>query len=136
MGTPSNNPLLDHQQYQVEFIDGRIKILTANIMVENFLAQFDDNGHRHLLIDEIEDRHIDEIDIPKIQGTYTTPSIMIRKKRTKRGWEFYMLWKGGSRDRITMKYTKDSYTVPLAYYKMVNEIQDESAFAWWVPFTL
>ena len=35
-----------------------------------------------------------------------------------------------------MKYLKDSYTVPLAEYKMVNGIQDEPYFVWWVPFTL
>ena len=31
MGKPSNNPLLYHLKYKVEFIDGRIDILTANI---------------------------------------------------------------------------------------------------------
>ena len=81
MGTPSNNTLLDHQQYEVEFIDGRIEILTANILAKNLLAQVDDVGHWHLLIDEIEDHRIDDSAIPKSQGAYSTPSGMINKKR-------------------------------------------------------
>ena len=85
MGTPINNSLLDHQQYKVEFIDGRIEIQTANIMDDIVLAQVDDNGHRHLLIDEIEVHRIDESDIPKSQWTYTPPSGMIRNKRTTMG---------------------------------------------------
>ena len=84
------NSMLDHRQYEVEFINGKINILTANITAENVLAQVDDDGHRYLLIDKIEDYLIDEIYIPKSQGTYTTPSGMIRKKRTTSGWKFYM----------------------------------------------
>ena len=114
MGTPINNSLLYHQQYKVEFIDGRIEILTANIIAKNSLAQVDDDGYRNLLIYEIEDHQIDESAIPKRQLTYTTPSIMIRNKISTRGWEFYVRWKGGSGDWITMKYFKDSNTVPLA----------------------
>ena len=70
----------------MEFIDGRIEIQTANIMDDIVLAQVDDNGHRHLLIDEIEVHRIDESDIPKSQGTYNTPSGMIRKIKMTRGW--------------------------------------------------
>ena len=35
-----------------------------------------------------------------------------------------------------MKGLKDSYPVLLADYAMVNNIQDEQAFAWWVTLTL
>ena len=50
-----------------------IEILTANIIAENLLAQVKDDGHRNLLINEIEDHRIDESAIPKIQKKYTTP---------------------------------------------------------------
>ena len=77
------------------------------------------------MIDEIEDDRIDERAIPKNQGTYTTPSRMIRKKITAIGWGFYLQCKGASGDWIAMKYLKDSYPVPSADYAMVNDIQDE-----------
>ena len=136
MGIPSKNSLLGHRKHKVEFINGRIKILTANIIAENLLAQIDDYRHRHLLINEIEDHQIYESDIPKSQGTCTTPSVMIKKKRKTRGWEFYVRWKGGSGDWIAMKDLKDLYPAPLADYAMSNVIQDEPVFAWWIPFTL
>ena len=45
VGSLHNNPLLDHHQYEVEFLDGRAQIMTANIIAENLLAQVDDNQH-------------------------------------------------------------------------------------------
>ena len=136
MGTPNNNPFLDQRKYEVELLDRRIDILTANIIDKNLLEQVDDDGHRHLLMDEIENHRREESDITKSQGTLTTESGMQRKKQAMVGWEFYVRWKGGSGDWIAMKDLKDSYPVPLADYAMANDIQDDPDFAWWVPFTL
>ena len=61
---------------------------------------------------------------------------MHRNKHTTRGWEFYVRWKGGSGDWISIKYLKDSYHISLYDYAVANDIQEEPAFAWWVPFTL
>jgi hypothetical protein len=44
VGRPSDNPLLDSRQYEVEFLDGETEILTANIIAENLLAQVDEEG--------------------------------------------------------------------------------------------
>ena len=110
--------------------------MTANIIVENLLAQVDDNVHQQLLIYEIEDNRVDESAVPKSEGTYTTGLGLHRKKWMTRGWEFYARWKGGSGDWIAMKYLKGLYPIPLANYAVENDIQEEPAFAWWVPFTL
>jgi hypothetical protein len=76
VGRPSTNPLLDARQYEVEFMDGDTEILTANIIAENSLAQVDEEGHRQMLIEEIEDHHITDDAIPIDQGTFPTPSGM------------------------------------------------------------
>ena len=55
IGRTSNNPLLDSRQYKLEYLDGTTEVLTANIIAENLLAQVDDQGHRQLMIDEIEE---------------------------------------------------------------------------------
>ena len=60
--------------------------MTANIIAENLLAQVDDDGHQHLLIDEIEDHRFDESVVPKSEETYTMESGLHRNKRTTRGW--------------------------------------------------
>ena len=74
IGRPSNNPLLDSRQYEVEYTNGTTEILAANIIAENLLAQVDDQGHRHLMIDEIEDHRKDQDAVSKEQGTITKPS--------------------------------------------------------------
>ena len=47
-----------------------------------------------------------------------------------------MRWKGGSGDWVTMKVLKESYPDPPADYAVVNALQDEPAFTWWVPYTM
>ena len=74
IGRSSNNPLLDSRKYEVEYLDGTTEVLTANIIVENLLAQVDDQGHRHLMIYEIEDHRNNSDAITKEKGTILTPS--------------------------------------------------------------
>ena len=87
MGVANNNPILDTRQYEVEFLDGQVEILTANIIAENIIAQADNEGHYHLSLDEIEDHRVLEDAIPKNKGTYTTKQGTTRQKRTTRGWD-------------------------------------------------
>ena len=61
---------------------------------------------------------------------------MKRKKRTTRGWEICVQWKDGSTNWIALKDLKDSYPVDLSNYAVTNKIQDEPAFAWWVPYVI
>jgi PAS domain-containing protein len=138
IGKPArnNNQLLDSRQYEIEYADGRTDILTANVIAENLLAQVNEEGQRHLLIDEIEDHRTSKEAIPKEKGTYKTKRGLERPIRTTKGWEFYVRWKDGSADWVTLKDLKDSYPVPLADYAVANDIQDEPALAWWVPYTL
>ena len=48
-----NNSLTNHIQYEVEYIDRRTEVITANIIAENLLYQVDDDGHQHRLINDI-----------------------------------------------------------------------------------
>ena len=134
LGTSNNIPILDHSQYEVEYLDGQIETLTANQIAENLLAQVDEEGHRQMFIDEITDHRVTKDAIPKDQATYTTKSGQRRNVRTTRGWEFYVRWRGGSGDWISLKDLKDSYPIDLAQYAIDNNLQTEAAFAWWVPY--
>ena len=46
-----------------------------------------------------------------------------------------MRWKGGSGYWVTLKDLKYSYPVPVSNYAIANALQDEPAFAWWIPYT-
>ena len=134
MGTYNKIPILDHSQYEVEYLDGQIETLTANQIAENLLAQVDEEGHRQMFIEEITDHRITKDAIPKNKATYTTKSGRHRKVRTTRGWEFYVQWRGGSGDWVSLKDLKDSYPIDLAQYAIDNKLETEAAFAWWVPY--
>jgi hypothetical protein len=134
VGRPSDNPFLDSRQYEVEFLRGETEILTANIIAENLIAQVDEEGHRQMMIAEIEDHRVLNDAIPANDGYITTTSGMKRKRRTTQGWEILLQWKDGSSDWIVLKDLKESYPVELAAYAFAQGIQDEPAFAWWVPY--
>lgn len=136
IGVASNNPITDTRQYEVEFLNGEKEILAANILAENILAQVDEEGHRHLLIEEIQMHRTDASAIPKEQGTYRTSSGTIRKKLTTRGWQFYVLWKDGSGDWIELKDLKESYPIELANYGKAHGLLDEPVFAWWASHVI
>ena len=133
IGQASNTPMLDTRQYEVEFLDGYIKVYTSNIIAVNLLSQVDEEGHSQIMIDEIVYHRVIEEAIPKSEGTFITRSRMKRKKSTTRGWEICVQWKDGSTNWIALKDLKDYYPVDIANYEVTNKIQDEQSFAWWVP---
>ena len=122
--------------YDVEFADGGVEAVTANIIAENILSQVDEEGQRQLMLDKIVDHRTTKEAIPKSEGTYETTYGTTRKKRTTRGWEICVRWKDGSHEWISLKDIKQSYPVEVAEYAAMKGIQDEPAFAWWVRYTL
>jgi hypothetical protein len=127
---------LDSRAYEVEYSDGYTESLTANLIAENLIAQVDEEGRRQMMLNEIIDHRVLPDAIPKSQGTYANPYGMKRKKATTRGWELLIEWRDGSTDWVALKDLKDSYPVELSEYAINQNIQDEPAFAWWVPYVL
>ena len=79
------------------------------------------------------DHRTSEETIKKRQGTYVTETGNIRKKRTTAGWEILVQWKDNTHDWIKLKDLKESYPVELMEYATRKKIDEEPAFAWWVP---
>jgi hypothetical protein len=136
IGMASDNPLLDSRKYEVEYVDGNVEELTANIIAENLIAQVDEEGHRQMMLEEIIDHRTTQEAIPKSQGTYLNQYGVRRQKRTTRGWELLVQWKDGSTDWVALKDFKESYPVELACYAVDQGLSDEPAFSWWIPFVL
>ena len=136
VGVAHNNPMLDSRKYEVEYIDGYVEELTANLIAENLMAQVDGEGRRQMMLSSIMDHRVLQDAIPKSQGTYTNAYGVKRRKTTTRGWELLVEWRDGSSDWISLKDLKDSYPVELAVYAKENSLEDEPAFAWWVPYVL
>ena len=136
VGVYHNNPLLDTRKYEIEFVDGTTEIVTANVIAENILAQVDEEGHRQLLIEEIIDHRTGPDALGKDKGFTETKYGSKRRVKTTKGWEFCVEWKDGSTDWVALKDLKHAYPVQLATYAINNKIQEEPAFAWWVPYTM
>ena len=134
IGVAHSNPICDTRLYDVTFSDGHTESIAANVIAENILTQVDSEGHRQLLLDEIIDHRVLPNAITKDNALITTPSGAQRRKLTTRGWELYVTWKDGSSNWVALKDIKESYPIELAQYSIDNSIDDQPAFAWWVPF--
>ena len=137
IGVPNKNPILDSSMYEVEYLDGTIEILPANLIAENILSQVDQEGHRQMMLDEIIDHRTNKDAIKKEDGYIINRRHNTkRRKMTTKGWEICTQWKDGSTSWIALKDIKNSYPIEVAKYAIANKIADEPAFAWWVPHTL
>ncbi len=56
IGKAHENPLLDTREYEVEFLDGHLEALSANLVAQNLFSQIDDEGARDVLLDDIIDQ--------------------------------------------------------------------------------
>ena len=74
--------------------------------------------------------------IDKSDGYVTSNNGQKKRKVTTKEWEIEVQWKDGTRSWVPIIGVKESYTIELAEYAMVNGIENEPAFAWWVPSTL
>ena len=52
-GVETSNPITDKRLYDVEYLDGTIETLAANVIAENLLFQVDEEGHQQFIIGEI-----------------------------------------------------------------------------------
>ena len=139
VGIRHNNPLLDTRQYKVEFLDGTVEVMSANIIAENMLSQVDQDGHRQIFLREIIDYQMLDDAIKKDDAYFVTSSMGTcqRKQTTTRGWELCVEWADGSTNWVKLKDLKhSSYPLQLADYAHNNKIDDEAAFAWWDPYTM
>ena len=136
IGQSNNNPMLDFRQYLVDYVDGTSEILTANIIAENILSQVDDHGYGRRQLDEIIDYRTNDDAVPKHEGWLTTHTGQKRRKWTTKGWEILVRWNDGSDDWVALKDLKASFPVELAEFAVMKGIDDQPAFAWWIPYTL
>ena len=133
IGTANENPLLDTREYAVEFLDGHSESITANLIAQHLYSQIDDEGNRHILLDDIIDHRKGMQAIDKEDAFVTMSNGVKRRKQTTQGWQMQCQWRDGSTDWVALKDMKQSYPIQVAEYAIANRIDDEPAFAWWVP---
>jgi hypothetical protein len=136
IGTYDHNPMLNTMLYDVEFPDGSVKEYAANIIAENMFSQVDPDGYSHNLLEAILDFKRDGNAIDKSDKYITTKSGNRRLRKSTSGWHLLVLWKNGSEQWIPLSVMKESNPVDVAEFAVSRNLEDESAFCWWVPYTL
>ncbi len=64
------------------------------------------------------------------------PKIKVNVFCTLKGWEICLSWKDGTTSWHPLSEVKNSFPLLLAKYAVTNGLNDEPAFAWWVPHTI
>ena len=130
LGKANFNPILDTRTYEVEFADGQTAELTANVIAHNMYAHCDGEGNQYLLFAGILDHRKDSSVVERPDMVITRGSNQHYRKTTK-GWGLCIEWKDGS-----TSWKKLSNPVEVADYAVAHGIENETAFALWVPFTI
>ena len=135
-GQFNENPLLNSIIYDVEFPDGSVREYGANIIAQNMYSTLDEHGHLQQIMDGILDHSKDDTAVCMEDKYLTTKSGQRRLWMSTRGWKILVRWKDESEEWIPLRILKESYPCQLATYAVANNLVEEPAFAWWVPYTL
>ena len=129
IGKANVNPIMDTRRYKVEYEDGTKEILPANILAENILSQVDEDGHKQLLFEEIIDHRSNSDAIKCEDGHVTNPINGYKhKKRTTKGWDLCVQWKGGNTSWVAFKDMKHGFPIQVARYAIKHGIDKELTF--------
>ena len=115
VGRADKNPVKDSRTYEVQFPDGKVAELTANVIAESMYASCDQEGSEYLLFDCI-------IGHKKSDKALTaeTQSLICNgwksMRRTTVGWHIFVQWLDRSTSWQTLKDLKESYPVDVAKY--------------------
>jgi len=132
-----DNLMLNSTIYEVEFPGGEVKEYAANVIAENMLTQVDYEGFTTTMIEGIINHDRDENTAVHIKDKYVKIySNQRRLQKSTAGWKLQILWKDKSESWVHLKDIKESHPIEVAEYARACGIDNEPAFAWWVPYTL
>ncbi len=136
IGHSNDNPALDTSVYEVQFEDGSIERYHANIIAEHIYSQIDGEGYGRTLLDEIVDHKWDDSALLGEEGYKLGPNGERVPKETTKGWWLLAKLKDHSTQWFKLKDIKESNPLEVAQYAVDNQLVDEPAFKWWVPYTI
>lgn len=125
------NPIVDTRAYGIEYKDCTTEVLSANIIAECILSQVEE-GHKQLLFQEIIDYQSNQ-DAIKLNDVKASNKA---KCKTTKGWDLCLQWKCGQSSWVDLKDIKNGFPVQRANHAVRKGINEQPAFAWWVPYVL
>jgi hypothetical protein len=135
VGRAHHRPILDTWTYEVEFNNGTIAELTANKIAKCMYAQCDPRENQYVLLDCFVD-----FDKSLTAISLADKNIVVKGCPSKHcntyGWKICCQWKDGSMTWESLKDLKESHPLEMAEYAVMQGIEREPAFIWWVPQVL
>ncbi len=136
IGSWDSNPILNTLVYECEFDDGVIKEYAVNVIASNIYEEGDADGFSSSMSYQIID-HKSSGEAVKLEDKYITTRTGTRRLRaTTVGWSFLIRWGDGSTQWVDIKVLKELNPVQVGEYVISCGIQNEPAFAWWVPYVM
>ena len=133
IGTSHSNPILDTRIYELEFPDGRVEEYSLNVIVENLVAQTDDDGWDTGVFDEIMDFRVDDkVAVPQEKGYITSYNGQRKPVITTKGVDVKIRWKDQSTSWVPLAIIKESHPVQVAEAAYAHSLNKLPAFNWWV----
>jgi hypothetical protein len=86
VGKATFNPILDTQEYVVEFMDGAQDVYAANLISKTMYVQLDNEGRRYLLLLEIIDHEANGRAMKVADGMFTDTKGRLKPRITTQGW--------------------------------------------------
>ena len=135
-GRANDNPVLDTRVYNVEFDDGDVTELTANMIAQAMYSQCDHEGNQYMLLKGLID-HRKKPDILTIAEQHVQrENGRVYRHKTTIGWQLCCQWEDGSTTWENLKLLKESHPIATAEYAVAHGIDHEPAFNWWVKRVL
>ena len=135
IGRAHENPILDSRRYDVEWNDGHVTELTANVIAQSMYAQCDPDGNQYVLLDGIVDFRKNNTAL-----SIADQKIVVRGRSSMRrstvGWQLCCQWKDKSTSWEKLSDLKESHPLETAEYATAMNIDHEPAFNWWAPHVL
>ena len=114
VGRAHDNPILDTREYTVEFDDGDVSELTANLIAESMYAQCDPDGNQYVLLDSLTDYRRLDTALKLSDQTVVRNDNRTYKKRNTIGWQICCQWKDGSTSWERLSDLKELHPVLVA----------------------
>ena len=96
IGTTSKYAALDTSKYEVEYLDGTLETISANIIAYNIMSQVDSDGHQQYLLDEMVDHRNDSTALSTGTNMYHDSNGITKQRYTAMGHQVCAQWKDGS----------------------------------------
>ena len=133
VGAPSDLPEFNSIILECQCWDGQIRNYAANVIAEEMANQADDSECYSTDLRRICNHRRDGDAVTNQQLSSKEGS---KHRCTTKGWKLQCEFEDRSKEWIALSDLKESYPVHVAQYAVANNIDDEPAFKWWVPYTL